>query len=386
MLKRELEKECLNAAEIYPIVTIIGPRQSGKTTLATNCFPEKPYVNLEKLDIRELAITNPNAFLANYPNGAILDEIQRVPPLLSYLQVLVDEQKQMGQFILTGSNQFELQEAITQSLAGRTAVLKLLPLSLSELNHHHIKPSLEELLLNGGYPRLYQIETEAHKYFSHYCQTYLERDVRKMSNIKDLIMFQNFMRLVAARIGCMLNLSDLASELGVAVLTIKNWLAILEASYLIFRLPPYFENLGKRIVKTPKLYFTDVGLACYLLGLETTEHMSRDPLRGKLFENLVILELMKTRFNQGYDHRLYYYRDKNQLEVDVLFQRGNTLIPIEIKASETYKKQFSHGLYRFKSISSKNMPKSYIVYSGELTQKTGEIQLLNYWDTQEILT
>lgn len=385
LLPRLMTHELLEMAKVYPIVTLVGMRQSGKTTLARSCFPEKPYVSLEDLDERKLALDDPKAFLSRYPDGAIFDEIQRAPELLSYLQGIVDEKKIMGQFILIGSDQFELHEKITQSLAGRTAILKLFPLSLVELADNDIEKSLDQLMLLGGFPKLYQVDLEPYKYYSHYCQTYLERDVRRIISVKDITTFQRFMRLCAGRIAAPVNANDLANETGVSSVTIKSWLSILEASYLILRLPPYFENFGKRMVKTPKLYFSDIGLACYLLGIESVNQLQRDPLRGKLFENLVILELFKARANQGRDPQLYYYRDKNQVEVDTIFQKGHELIPIEIKSSQTYHSDFTQGLNKFREIAKNRVNEAYVVYGGEPEQTIKNTKIINYWHTAQIV-
>lgn len=384
MLKRELTNELLEASKTYPIVTLIGPRQSGKTTLVQEAFPQKKYINLEDLELRALAQEDPKGFLSQYPQGAILDEIQRTPDLLSYLQVIVDQNKQQGQFILTGSHQLDLHQKIAQSLAGRTAILKLLPLSLKELADNKLHFDQNELLLRGGYPKLYSSSLDAYKYYANYCQTYLERDVRQLINVKDLSAFQHFMKLCASRVACPLNASEISSELGVSVPTVKHWLSVLEASFLIFRLPPYFINFGKRLNKTPKLYFTDLGLASYLLGIENVAQISRDPARGRLIENLVVIELLKARLNQGRDSNLYFYRDKTQLEIDVILQRGHQLVPIEIKSSTTFHSSFIENLEKFYALlGDKSLP-GYLVYSGMQSQQVRNTKLINYLKSGEI--
>jgi hypothetical protein len=378
MYPRHLEKELQDLIKDYPIVTIMGPRQSGKTTLVRHTFPDKPYVNLEAPDIRERALTDPRAFLSQYPKGAILDEIQRAPTLLSYIQVVVDEDEQKGMFILTGSHQIELHEAISQSFAGRTALLNLLPMSLVELEEAGIQMTIDEAILKGGYPRLHKDHLNPSKAYRNYFQTYIERDVRKLINVKDLQQFQKFIGLCAGRIGQVINQEGLANEVGVSSPTIKHWLSILEASFILRRLPPYFENFGKRMIKSPKIYFTDVGLAAYLLGIENLTQLSRDPLRGHLFENLVYLELLKYRLNLGLDSRLYFFRDTAGHEIDFIFQKGHQLIPIEVKASQTFNKEFIKNLVYFQKLDPERFTSGFIIYAGSQEQQINKFHLLNY--------
>jgi uncharacterized protein len=385
MFARFLKKELLESAKFYPTITLLGPRQSGKTTLVREIFADKPYVNLESPDLRELAHADPRAFLAGLPEGAILDEIQRAPFLLSYIQPLVDEKEQMGMFVLTGSHQLELHQAISQSLAGRTAILKLLPMSLAELAAANIENALDDALLLGGYPRIYKDQLNPTKAYRNYFETYIERDLRQLILVKDLLQFQKFVRLCAGRIGQLLNLDSLGNEVGVSSHTIKEWISILEASFVLFRLAPYYENFGKRIIKSPKLYFTDVGLASYLLGIENTTQMARDPLRGNLIENLVILELMKMRLNQGLDPQLYFFRDVQGHEVDIIHQTGHELIPIEIKASQTFNKDFLKNLTFFQKVAQERCSKGYLIYSGEQEQSIGSFELLNYLHASRIM-
>ncbi len=370
----------------YPIVTLLGPRQSGKTTLSQQVFSQKIYVNLEEPDTRAFAVSDPRAFLARYPDGAILDEIQRAPELLSYIQSIVDERHEKGLFILTGSHQLALHAAITQSLAGRTALLTLLPLSLAELQSRNITYSLDELLFTGGYPRIYQDHLDPTQVYRQYLQTYVERDVRQLIQIKDLLLFQQFIKLCAGRIGQIINFQSLSNELGVSNQTVKQWISILEASFIIFRLPPYFENLGKRTLKSPKIYFTDTGLACYLLDIDSAKQVQRDPLRGHLVENFVILEMLKHRYNQALDPRLYYYRDNHQHEIDVIFKQGHDLIPIEIKSSQTFHPQFLKGLDYFQKLVGDRCPRGYLIYTGDQEQKIGNWKILNYQNFNDIFT
>ncbi|MGE3954539.1 MAG: ATP-binding protein [Parachlamydiales bacterium] len=362
----------------YPVVTVTGPRQSGKTTLVCQTFPDKAYANLEELDIRALAEQDPREFLKRYPDGAILDEIQLAPQLLSYIQVLVDQADREGMFILTGSHELQLHQSITQSLAGRTALLQLLPMSLDELQEAGIELTLEEALLTGGYPRIYRKQLEPAQTYRDYVQTYLERDLRHLVNIKELGLFQRFLGLLVGRIGQLLNASSLADDVGVSSPTIKQWLSILEASYLIIQLRPYFENFGKRIVKSPKVYFTDVGLASYLLGIETPQQLRRDPLYGSLFENLVLLELMKERLNEGRDPRLYFFRDIAGHEVDFIYQSGHELIPIEVKGGQTFNREFLKAPTYFQKLIGERSKAGFVIYAGEQEQKVGSLELLNY--------
>lgn len=385
MFKRALQPEIEKAAKKLPVVTINGPRQSGKTTLVRALFPHKPYVNLEALDIREFATQDPRRFLEQYPEGAVLDEIQNVPKLLSYIQTIVDEKERAGLYILTGSHQLELHQAISQSLAGRTAILTLLPMSLKEIEDAEIELTLDEALLTGGYPRIYNSELNPTKTYREYVQTYIERDVRQLIHIKDLVQFQRFIRLCAGRVGQLLNVESLGNDVGVSSHTIKNWLSILEASYVIVRLAPYFENFGKRIVKTPKLYFTDVGLLSFLLGIETVEQLKRDPLRGNIVENLVLLELIKARLNLGLDPNLYFFRDSHGHEVDIIYKNGHQLLPIEVKSAMTYTSDFSKRIHYFQQLVGERAPKGYIIYAGHLETTLQSIELINYKKSSQII-
>lgn len=323
--------------------------------------------------------------LNRYPDGLIIDEVQRYPLLLSEIQVRVDENRKKGQYILTGSQQLGLRGAIAQSLAGRTAILHLLPMSMAELKAASITPDLNTLLLAGCYPGVYQDRLIPEQMYEHYVQSYIERDVRGMNDVRDLYSFQCFMRLCAGRVGQILNKNNLAGEVGVSAQTIDNWLGLLEASYVAFLLPPYHENFGKRVIKSPKLYFFDTGLASFLLGIHTHEQMDRDPLRGALFENLVVAELVKTRRNQGRSPRLYFYRDSNQNEVDVLFQWGHCLIPIEIKSSATYHKSFCKGLHHFQAIAGERSVHPSLIYTGVDEPPINSISLRHYANTYQAI-
>lgn len=385
MYKRNLENELLDASKMYPVVTVTGPRQSGKTTLVRACFPKKPYINLEEPDTRELAASDPRAFLQKYPDGAILDEIQRLPLLLSYMQSLVDARNQSGMFVLTGSHQLELSQAITQSLAGRTALLTLLPMSLQELRLAGFQLSLDEALLKGGYPRLFMHGMNPTKAYKNYFQTYVERDLRSLIQVKDLAQFQKFVYLAAGRIGQLINFESLGNEVGITANTVKHWLSILEASFVVKRLQPYHENFGKRVLKTAKLYFTDVGLATALLGIETAAQLERDPLRGQLVENLVYLELVKARLNQGLDPELYFFKDATGHEVDFLFKKGHELIPIEVKSSMTFNSSFLRGLHYFEKIASGRALKGSVIYGGDEELFGDKFNLIPFYKCAQLL-
>lgn len=378
IFRRELETELKELAKGYPIITIIGPRQSGKTTIVKHTFPEKMYANLEFPDVRSMALKDPRGFLEQFSNGAILDEIQRVPELLSYIQPIVDEKNKKGMFILIGSHQLELQEAISQSLAGRTALLTLLPLNLAELETAGFDLSIDEWILNGGYPRIYKDHLDPTKAYRSYFQTYVERDLRQLIQIKDLIQFERFVHIIAGRIGQIINMEEIGGEIGISSHTVKNWISILEASFIVFRLPPYFENFGKRVIKSPKLYFNDVGLAAYLLGIQNEIQLSRDPLRGNLFENAIILELKKYRLNRGLDPYLFYYRDIQKNEIDIIYKKGHDLVPIEIKSSKTFHSEFTEKLSYFQSIVKERAPQSFLIYAGDVEQRIQTIYVLNF--------
>ncbi len=383
MILRQIARELTATANEFPVVTIIGPRQAGKTTLARMQFPNHAYANLEAPDIRLLATSDPHSFFSQFPPPVIIDEIQRVPELLSTIQILADSSHQRGQYILTGSHQLRLQEAVAQSLAGRTALLRLLPLSISELKATGITHTRDEFIYQGFMPRLYNEKVNPTRLYRNYCQTYIERDIRQMINLRRLIDFENFMRLLAGRVGQILNLSSLSNDIGVSSTTLKEWLSVLEASHTIFRLNPYFENFGKRIIKSPKIYFTDVGLASYLLGIESPALATRDPLIGNLFENMVVIEALKARLNAGKEPELYFYRDNKGNEVDLLFRQNRQLIPIEIKSAMTFNPEFAKGIALFQKIASSTQ-KGYVIYAGNLTPELSHASVLHFTDVDRV--
>lgn len=377
-ISRTSEKELLALSKQYRAIAVVGPRQSGKTTLVRGCFADKTYVDLENTDIRRFAIEDPRGFLSGFPHGAILDEVQRVPEIFSYLQQVLDENNTKGQFILTGSNNFLLQQNISQSLAGRVGYLFLLPLSLEELDQPF--PSTDALIHRGFYPELYvDKEMDAHKYFSNYIRTYVERDVRLIKNIVDLYAFERFVRLCAGRTGQLLNMNSLAIEVGVDNKTVASWLSVLETSFIVFRLQPYHKSFNKRIVKMPKLYFYDTGLASALLGIENKEQLSLHPFRGALFENMVVVEFLKNRFNRGKTNNLFFWRDNVGTEIDLLIDNSESLIPVEIKSGQTITDAYFKSLTTWCKIS--GIEKGFVIYAGNQTQKRSNgISVFPYTD------
>jgi len=366
LIQRIIQTDLIRLAGQYPVITIVGPRQSGKSTLTKMAFPDKPYISLEKLLLRDFALSDPVGFLDTYAKeGAILDEIQRVPGLLSEIQVRVDARPELkGAFILTGSHQLLLMESVTQSLAGRTAILKLLPFSLSERAAFVDTPSdMPQLLFNGFYPRIFADELDPVEALSFYITTYVERDVREIMAIKDLAAFSRFLRLCAGRTGQILNASSLAADAGINHNTARSWLSLLEASFIITLLQPHFGNFNKRLIKAPKLYFWDVGLACHLLGIERAEQVASHPLVGSLFETFVVTELMKQRLNRVREPRLFYWRDNTGHEVDLLHESGDAIIPIEIKSGATIQQDAWKGIEYYRSLNSKATP-GVVVYGG----------------------
>ncbi len=377
-IKRDIEAELLELALHYPVVMITGPRQAGKTSLAQRCFPGKPYFSMENPDLREQITADPRAFFSANPDGAIIDEFQRYPDILSYIQGIVDVKKQKGQFILTGSKYVSMLSQVAQSLAGRVAILKLLPLTIGEISNLGIAYKTDDYIVNGFYPGIYSEELNPVKAYRNYYETYLERDIRQLLQVKDLIYFQRFVKLCVGRTGQLLNASSLANEVGVSSMTIQSWLSALQATFIVFLVQPWFANINKRMVKTPKLYFYDVGLASYLLGIENVSHIETHPLRGALFENMVILELLKKRFNAGLDNNLYFYRDNHGNEVDVLQESGYQLNLFEIKSSQTYTSHFLKGLDYLRKLIPDRISDSNMIYSGEQEMTINGHRIINF--------
>ena len=378
MIKRNITKELHLLLQEYPIVTVLGPRQAGKTTLVQHELPDYAYVSLEDPDERLLAAEDPRAFLRRYPDNTIFDEVQRVPTLLSYLQGIVDKEQKNGRFVLTGSHQLALRAAVTQSLAGRTGLLHLLPLSIEELTQAgKTFDGFECYVLHGFLPRVHSQNQRPFRAYANYYQTYIERDVRQLIELKDVSLFEKFMKLLAGRVGQLMDYQALSNAVGVTTKTVKQWLSVLEASYVVVKLPPYFENFGKRVVKSPKYFFTDVGLLAYLLGLETPSQVLRDPLLGSIFENLVVVEVLKQRYNSGYDANLYFFRDSNGNEIDLLCKTSNGLVGIEIKAASTWHGKFAKQLVRF-AANNHPLNHSWVVYNGAELELSSGVNAISY--------
>jgi predicted AAA+ superfamily ATPase len=366
MIKRTAHDTILRLAKGFPVIAITGPRQSGKTTLARSAFPDKPYLTLEDPDTRLLAESDPRGLLSRYPDGLILDEAQRAPQLFSYLQSFVDAELVPGKYVLTGSQQLGLLSGITQSLAGRVGLVQLLPFAMNELDVVDKLPGdVDRLMLTGMYPPLYDREVTPADWFPAYVNTYIERDVRQLINVRDLSVFQRFIKMCAARTGQLLNLSSLASDCGITHNTAAAWISVLEASYIIFLLRPHFTNFNKRLVKTPKLYFLDTGLAAWLLGIRELEQLAYHAQRGVLFENLVVTEFLKGRLNRGVPADLYFWRDSKGLEVDLLIDDGLSLMPVEIKSGQTIAADFLTALRKWCELSGALERSAMLVYGGD---------------------
>ncbi len=378
MIARDMLATLREMAASYPVVTLTGPRQSGKTTLVRSCFPDHSYANLEQPDIRRLAESDPHGFFARYPAPLIIDEIQRVPELASYIQVKVDEApRQKGAYILTGSHQFTLKQTVSQSLAGRTALLSLMPLSIQEIVATDADLNCDDLLWRGFMPKLYDEALDPTVYYRNYLRTYVERDLMQLMQIRNLAAFERFLALLAGRVGQVVNLSGLSGEVGVSSTTIGEWISLLEASFVVFRLQPYFTNIGKRVIKSPKLYFVEVGLASSLLGIENSLQASRDPLRGSLFENMVIAEILKTRLNLGLEPNLFFLRDSKGFEIDLIIKEGRQLRPIEIKSAMTLHPDFTRSVRHFCEVE-KNAAQPALIYAGEEFPALKGVKCLNF--------
>jgi predicted AAA+ superfamily ATPase len=371
MIQRIATKKLIDLARKFKSVAVTGARQTGKTTLVKEVFKDKPYVSLENPDTRNFALEDPRGFLSSYPKGAILDEIQRAPDLFSYLQEILDNTPTKGLFILTGSNNFLLQESISQTLAGRIGTLNLLPFSIEELeNAEQLPKDDNELMIKGFYPPIYDQDIPPSDWCPNYVRNYIEKDVRQIKIITDLIVFERFIRLLAGRTGQELNNSALAVETGVDMKTVQSWISILESSFIIYLLKPHHKNFNKTIIKRPKLYFYDCALVCYLLRISDTNQLSIHPQRGSIFETMVVTEMIKQRTNAGMDINLYYWRDKSGHEIDVIIENGNTRIPVEIKSGKTISNDFFKNLHFWLALSGEK--KSYLLYGGEEHQKRSD--------------
>jgi len=380
MIQRELIEKTIQMSRQYPVVTITGPRQSGKTTLCRMVFPDMAYASLEDLDQREYARQDPRGFLNRFPQGAVLDEIQRAPELLSYIQTIVDQQNKEGFFILTGSQQFELLENISQSLAGRTALVRLLPFSLREAYGADMqKAGLDQVLYTGFYPRIFDKGLNPTEAMGFYVNTYVERDLRMLINIRDLSQFEIFLKLCAGRTGQIMNLSSLGNDCGVNHSTVKSWLSVLEASYIIKLLRPYYKNFNKRLIKSPKLYFLDTGLACFLLDIHNPNQLATHPLRGALFESFIVAELLKKRFNAVQTDNLFYFRDNIGNEVDIIWDRSPQPVPVEIKSGQTISRDVFKGLDYFTKLSG-GTDSTYLIYGGDESYTRQSVRVTSWQD------
>jgi len=388
MIVGEIAKHFLRLASQYPVILLTGPRQAGKTTLCKHLFPSYNYVNLEDLEQRHYANSDPKGFLKQFSYGVILDEIQRTPDLPSYIQVIVDEQDRAGMFILTSSQDFAVIDNTNQSLAGRVAILKLLPLSMREIYQQDEQKSLaiDNIMYKGFYPRIHDKKLNPSEALSYYVTTYVERDIRSLMNIRNISSFEKFIKVCAVHTGQLINYSKLADDIGVNQGTIKEWLNLLKASYIVYELKPHYNNLKKRLVKSRKLYFYDVGLACYLLGITTVEHLMSHPLRGQLFENMIISEILKYRFNQAKDNNLYFFRDNSGNEVDLLLDYGQYLVAIEIKSSATFTKHHFKGLNFYQKLNAANIVAQALIYSGNKTMQYHNQLVVPYSDLESVFT
>ncbi|WP_455097123.1 ATP-binding protein [Prevotella jejuni] len=383
-IHRKIEETILEASKYFSVIAVSGPRQSGKSTLLTQLFPLYEKYSLKDLNILDYAKNDPIAFLNQTDEGMFIDEIQRCPQLLDYIQGIVDNNPKRH-FALSGSSNFEVMKNLSESLAGRAGVFELLPMSIQEVTGKVDLDNLNQILYNGLYPSICAKKNIAKFFYPSYVRTYLEKDVRDLLQMKDQIRFTKFLKLCAARIGSLFNASELGAEVGVSSKTISHWLSVLQASYLITLLPPYYENIPKRLVKSPKLYFNDPGLACYLLDIETPQQLDRDKMRGAIFENMIVMEAIKHRYNMGLEGGVFFYRDSNQNEVDLLIKQEGELTAIEVKSSMTYSSSFEKALTQIEGWIKTPISKKAIVYSGDFENSSGDINLINYRHISSIL-
>lgn len=378
LVGRDAKDKILYYATKYPVVTLTGPRQSGKSTLLKSIFPSYKYVSLEDLDLRLLAQQDPRGFLKTYDKYSIIDEVQNVPELFSYIQTIVDKENESGSYILSGSHNFLLMENISQSLAGRTAILKLLPFSCEEIKLFDKNLSLNELLFTGSYPRIYEKDIPATEFYPFYIQTYVEKDVRSLRNISDLTLFVKFLKLCAARVGQLLNSNSLANECGISTQTVNDWLSILETSYIIYLLKPYHKNLNKRVVKSPKIYFYDTGLLSSLLSIDSASQLEFHYLRGNIFENFVINEVIKKNYNQGIEPQISFWRDSNGNEIDLILEKGNNTLAFEIKSSSTLKMEFLKNLKLWNKLTHFSVENAAVIFAGDTNFLTSDGKFISW--------
>ena len=383
-LNRTMEGIIREAAKYFSVISVTGPRQSGTSTLLKYLFPNVPKYSLKDVNVREFAEHDPVAFLHQHPGGMFIDEVQKVPQLLEYIQGIVDDNPDC-QFLLTGSSNFELLHSLSESLPGRAGVYELLPMTYHESESTMGEMSLNEFLYSGLYPAICAKKNKARLFYPSYVKTYLERDVRDLLKIKDQMQFMKFMKLCAARVGSVFNASEIAGQLGVDGKTVTSWLSVLQASYLVTLLPPYYENISKRLVKSPKLYFNDPGLACFLLDIESPRQLERDKMRGAIFENYVVMEVIKHRYNRGLLDGVYFYRDSNQNEVDILLKEEGEITAIEVKSSMTYHSSFEDSISKLAEWIKTPISNKLIVYTGDFENTTANIKVLNYRHLQAYL-
>lgn len=383
-INRDLEKIIIEASEYYSVITVTGPRQSGKSTLLKHLFPDYKENSMKDVHIRDFALNDPVAFLNQTTDGMFIDEIQKAPVLMEYIQGIVDRNPER-KFLLTGSSNFEMMRDLSESLSGRSGVFELMPMSLSETNEFRTNLDLSNQLFEGLYPAVCSKKNKAGFFYPSYVKTYLEKDVRDLLNIQNQMQFMRFMKLCATRIGSIFNASELSAEVGVDVKTITRWLSVLQASYLITLLPPYYENISKRLIKSPKLYFNDTGLACYLLDIESAKQLDRDKMRGALFENMIVMEIIKHRYNQGKTGGVFFYRDSNQNEVDILLKQEGEITALEIKSAMTYNSSFEKSLKQIPNWINTPITNRAVIYSGDFENTSSDIKLLNYNHLGDIL-
>ena len=376
-IPRHMEAIIREAYQYFSVITVTGPRQSGKSTMLKQLFPDLPKYSLKDLHVRAFAEQDPVAFLNQHTEGMFIDEVQKVPLLLDYIQGIVDDDPER-RFVLTGSSNLELLKGMAESLPGRAGVYELFPMSISEAANEMGDKSADQLLFDGLYPAICAHKNVAHLFYPSYVKTYLEKDVRDLLHIKDQMQFLKFMKLCAARIGSLFNASEIGTEVGVDSKTITHWLSVLQASYIVTLLPPYYENITKRVVKTPKLYFNDPGLACYLLDIESPKQLSLDKMRGAIFENMVVMECLKHRFNQGKEGNVFFYRDSNGQEVDILVKESGQLTAVEVKSAMTYQADFTKTLKRLQDWTGTPVVRRAVVYSGDFENNAGDVWLLRY--------
>lgn len=383
-INRDLEKIIVEASEYYSVISVTGPRQSGKSTLLKHLFPDYKEYSMKDVHIRDFALNDPVAFLNQTTDGMFIDEIQKAPVLMEYIQGIVDRNPER-KFLLTGSSNFEMMRDLSESLSGRSGVFELMPMSLSETNEFRTNLDLSNQLFEGLYPAVCSKKNKAGFFYPSYVKTYLEKDVRDLLNVQNQMQFMRFLKLCATRIGSIFNASELSAEVGVDVKTITRWLSVLQASYLITLLPPYYENISKRLIKSPKLYFNDTGLACYLLDIESAKQLDRDKMRGALFENMIVMEIIKHRYNQGKTGGVFFYRDSNQNEIDVLLKQEGEITALEIKSAMTYNSSFEKSLKQIPSWINTPITNRAVIYSGDFENTSSDIKLLNYNHLGDIL-